>query len=164
MNQVKLRHHPTLRQITCHDHFALTSPVDIQGLPLQVAQTLLDLSPVLVCKKPDEPIYWQLNSNPTLELLKQHPEQHKLYVSMLYMPAEVVDDTLTGALLFAPALNYRENNKLLSNLSHRTQQAKSQLNQPPSKKKLAQWANVKPSAIRKEKRTDKSKEISILHG
>jgi len=148
MNQVKLRHHPTLSQITCHDHFALTSPVDIQGLPLQVVQTLLDLSPVLACKNTDEPIDWQLNLNPTLELLKQHPEQHKLYVSMLYMPTEVIDDTLTGALLFAPALNYRENNKLLSNLSHRVQQAKSRLTQSPSKKQLAQWANVKPSAIR----------------
>ena len=148
ISQVKFRHHPTLSEITCHDHFSLSAPVDIQRLPLPIAQTLLDLSPVLACKNQDEGVDWLLSPNPTLELLKHHPEQQKLYVSIHYTPAELVDESITASLFFASALSYREHGKLLSNLSHRIQQAKPLLKHTPAKKQLAQWAKVKPSAIR----------------
>ncbi len=148
ISKLKLRYHPTLSQIISDDHFELATPVNIQTLPLHIAQTLLDLSPVLACKNQDENIDWQLSPNPTFELLKQHPEQHKLQVSVHYYPDELIDETLEGALLFASALSYREHSKLLSNLSYRVQQAKPLLKHTPLKTLLAQWAKVKPSAIR----------------
>jgi len=148
INQLKLRYHPTLTKITSCDHLTLSSPVEMQGLPLHTAQTLLDLYPVLACKVQDGDIDWQLSPNPALELFKQHPERHKLLISIHYYPELLIDGILEGVLLFAPALSYRGQSKLLSNLSYRVQQSKLLLKYPPSKKKLAQWANVKPSAIR----------------
>ena len=148
INQLRLRYHPTLSKITCCDHFTLSSSVEVQGLPLHTAQTLLDLSPVLACKAQGGDSDWQLSPNPTLELFKQHPERHKLLISIHYYPELLIDGILEGVLLFAPALNYRVQSNLLNNLSSRVQQSKLLLKHPPSKKKLAQWANVKPSAIR----------------
>ena len=148
INQLRLRYHPTLTKITSCDHLTLSSPVEMQGLPLHTAQILLDLYPVLACKVQDGDIDWQLSPNPALELFKQHPERHKLLISIHYYPELLIDGILEGVLLFAPALSYRGQSKLLSNLSYRVQQSKLLLKHPPSKKKLAQWANVKPSAIR----------------
>jgi len=160
INQLRLRYHPTLTKITSCDHLTLSSPVEMQGLPLHTAQTLLDLYPVLACKVQDGDIDWQLSPNPALELFKQHPERHKLLISIHYYPELLIDGILEGVLLFAPALSYRGQSKLLSNLSYRVQQSKLLLKYPPSKKKLAQWANVKPSAIRHIKDIKDIKDIN----
>ena len=155
ISKLKLRYHPKLSELICHDHFELSTLINIRSLPAIRAQTLLDLSPVLACKNKEcDSTDWQLNPNPILGLLKYHPNNDRLVASVHYYPESLIDDVLAGALLFAPAFNYRQQSKLLTNLFTRSQQAKALISNPPLNKVIAEWANVKPSAIRSVKYRD----------
>lgn len=150
--QLHLRYHPTVEQLICHDHFTAGSPVELHTLSPKMAQVLLDASPLLVCpSSEDNAVDWQLNINPTVALLKQHPAAQQLTATMLYYPESMLPELLIGNLLLAPALHYRQRKDALTHLYYRSEQAKTLLPASPSKKTLAAWAGVKPSAIRRIK-------------
>ncbi|GLS89019.1 hypothetical protein GCM10007916_00860 [Psychromonas marina] len=165
LSKLNLRYHPGVDQITNQDNLALDSVVDIHTLSLHMAQTLLSLSPLIVCQSAeDKSTDWQLNLNPIVAILKQHPDAHKLNATLHYVPKNKLTEVMIATLLLAPAFNYRQQKGVLTHLFHRSEQAKNILTKCPSKKILAEFAGINSSAIRKEKRANETKGVSIQHG
>jgi hypothetical protein len=146
--KAKLKTHPLLSELAKNDVVQLKPNKNIDELPIEVIQTLLDLHPVPVTLSANDDCYLTLSPGGILERFKAHPLQTKLNLKLhVYQQADI-EQVLITTLLYNPALTLYLKNSLSTNIQHRLSCFKEHDIHAPKKTILANLANTSPSIFR----------------
>ncbi|MGO2182514.1 MAG: hypothetical protein ACTH36_09390 [Pseudoalteromonas nigrifaciens] len=148
LSQVKLRSHPLFVELIKNDVVNLKVNQSIDELPIEVIQTILDLTPLPVTLSTDDDCYLTLASSGILERFKLHPLSKKLFLKLQVYPTEAIEHVLRVTLLYNCAVTLYLKNGLSTNIQHRHGCFKAHGIHAPKKTILANLANTLPSTFR----------------
>lgn len=146
LSTLQLSYHPITLSLTSADQFECEQLPDLSMLSTTALDTLLAQIVLPVCATEIEHHYALLAPSPLFFLLQRHPnaQQCQVQLSIYANPNEIIN-----TLLFTlPSLQYRYQTGTPEKLSRRLAQAKLVQYPHPSKRELAQLANISPSALR----------------
>ena len=148
LNSLTLQLHKLLTTLQSNEDVKLSKTPDYTKLTYSDIQTLLDTTPVPVFQDETEG-YQLLTPMPFLHHLKKHPRFNKFEVTLINFidpkRASHVFSTLNTLKL---ALSYPDSKRFPNVLAHRIQTATQAEIPVLSKKQLAHFAQLSPSAIR----------------
>ena len=149
LSTLQLSYHPITQSLISADQFECAQLPDLSTLSTPALEVLLAQIVLPVCATKITNHYALLAPNPLFFLLQRHPNalQCKVQLNLYEDPDEIIN-----TLLFTlPSLQYRYQSGTPEQLSRRLAQAKSVQHPHPSKRELAQLANISPSALRHQK-------------
>ncbi len=148
LNSLTLQQHPVLMSLLMNDKRTLPAPPDYSTLPFGDIQILLDTTPV--------PVFQDENGDslllmpmPFLHHLRLHPLFNKFEVTLVnFNDPKQVRHVISTLNVLRPSVQYIDFKQLPNLLCHRINAAKQAEIPIFSKKQLAHFAQLSPSAIR----------------
>lgn len=148
LSQVKLKSHPLFVELIKNDVVNLKVNQSIDELPIEVIQTILDLTPLPVTLSTDDDCYLTLAPSGILERFKAHPLSKKLTLKLQVYPADAIEHVLEVTLLYNGAITLYLKSGLSTNIQHRLNCFKEHDISAPKKCVLANLANTSSSTFR----------------
>ncbi|ASM48744.1 hypothetical protein PESP_a0502 [Pseudoalteromonas espejiana DSM 9414] len=146
--KAKLKAHPLLNKLIEKDVLKLSPSLCINKLPIQEAQTLLDLHPLLVSQIANDDTCFALVPCGLLERFKAHPLHTELNLKLLVYPKGAVELVSRSTLLCDPAFTYSLNANFNKNLQYRLKYFDEYGISRPKESLLTNLANTSSSTFR----------------
>ncbi len=148
LNSLTLQQHPVLMSLLMNDKRTLPAPPDYTSLSYGDIQILLDTTPVPVFQD-ENGDFLLLMPMPFLQHLRLHPLFNKFEVTLVnFNDPQQVKHIISTLNVLKPSVLYIDFKQLPNLLCHRINAAKQADIPILSKKQLAHFAQLSPSAIR----------------